>query len=144
MIICSLVTTEQERDEAFCVRKEVFVKEQGISEALVFDANDDIALHVIARDNGCVVGTARILLLTERQAKVERMAVLSVSRRYGIGKKILQFMENELRRREIRQITLHAQYNTAVFYEACGFRESGKPFLEAGIKHILMKKELGC
>jgi predicted GNAT family N-acyltransferase len=36
------------------------------------------------------------------------------------------------------RVYLHAQVDVAGFYRAAGFRESGLPFTEAGIKHVAM------
>ena len=137
-----LVTSDRELEEAFEMRREVFVEEQGISEDLVFDGHDGEALHMVVKDGQRVVGTARVLLLADNQAKLERMAVLKPFRHKGIGRGIVSFLNEELRKRQLEQIILHAQYTVVAFYKSCGFEESGSPFWEAGLKHVKMQKRL--
>lgn len=137
-----LSVTDQELKEAFGVRREVFVEEQGISEDLEFDGRDREALHMVVKDGKRVIGTARVLFLAANQAKLERMAVLRPFRRRGIGSRIISFLNEELKNRRVEQVVLHAQYSVVAFYKSCGFEESGSPFWEVGIKHIKMQKQL--
>lgn len=137
-----LVENNKELEEALDIRKRVFVEEQGISETLDLDGNDSSALHIIVKKGDIAVGTVRIRFLDNRQAKLERMAILKPSRGAGIGKGIITFLEEELKRRGIEQIVLHAQYYVKDFYTKCGFRETGLPFLDADIQHIRMEKAI--
>ncbi len=137
-----LVESGQELAEAFKVRKEVFVEEQGISEDIELDSHDDGALHMVVKDGDRVIGTARVLFPAPGVAKIERMALLKPFRRKGIGSRIISFLNTELKNRQIRKAVLHAQYSSVAFYRSCGFAESGMPFNEAGIRHLRMEKEL--
>lgn len=136
--------TENERDlrSAFEVRRQVFVREQNIPEALEFDAYDREALHMVVKDGERVIGTARVLFLTANQAKLERMAILKPFRRKGIGRRLIYYLNEALGKRQVAQVVLHAQCSAVTFYKSCGFEESGTPFWEVGIKHIRMQKQL--
>lgn len=137
-----LVASGRELNEAFEVRKKVFVEEQGIAEDLEFDGNDGQALHMVAMDGERVIGTARVLFLATNQAKLERMAILKPFRRKGIGRRLIYYLNEELSKRQVEQVVLHAQYSVVAFYKSCGFEESGSPFWEVGIKHIEMYRHL--
>ena len=137
-----LVSGDRELKDAFKIRREVFVEEQGISEGLVFNGHDREALHMVVKDGQTVIGTARVLLLAANQAKVERMTVSKPFRYMGIGSRIIFFLTEELKSKQVKKVVLHAQQGVIEFYKACGFRESGLPFLEAGIKHMKMEREL--
>ncbi len=137
-----LVASDSELEDAFEVRRQVFVEEQGISEGLVFDEYDGEALHMVVKDGERVIGTARVLFLAAHQAKLERMAVSKHFRSRGIGRDIISFLIEELRNRQVVQVILHAQHGVVTFYESCGFEESGLPFWEAGIKHIKMQRRI--
>jgi len=139
-----LVTSDRELQDAFEVRRQVFVEEQGISESLVFDGHDGEALHMVVKDRGKVIATARVRFLSDKQAKIERMAILKPFRRRGIGRGIISFLNEQLSNRQVDQLILHAQYSVVAFYRSCGFEESGSPFWEAGIKHIKMKRQLNA
>ena len=97
---------------------------------------------MVVKDGEKVIGTARVLFLAANQAKLERMAILKPFRRKGIGSRIIAFLNEELRNRQINQVFLHAQYSVVAFYKSCGFKESGSPFWEAGIRHIRMQRRL--
>jgi predicted GNAT family N-acyltransferase len=137
-----LVTGEVELQEAFEVRRQVFVREQDIPEELVFDGHDGEALHVVVKDGKRVIGSARIQFLSNNQAKLERMAILKRYRRKGIGRKMLLFLDAVWKDKQVQQVIIHAQLEVVPFYKLCGFDELGLPFREAGIKHIKMRKQL--
>lgn len=137
-----LVASNRELEGSFEVRRQVFVEEQGIPKALEFDGNDKEALHMVVKDSERVVGTARVLFLAGNQAKLERMAVLKPFRRRGIGRRIISFLNEELRSRRVQQVVLHAQHEAVAFYRACGFLGTGLPFSEAGIEHKKMQRRL--
>lgn len=136
--------TENERElrGAFEVRRQVFIKEQNIPEGLEFDTYDREALHMVVKDGERVIGTARVLFLTANQARLERMAILKPFRQKGIGRRLIYYLNEELNKRQVEQVVLHAQCSAVTFYKSCGFEESGVPFWEVGIKHIKMQKQL--
>jgi predicted GNAT family N-acyltransferase len=137
-----LVTGGVELQEAFEVRRQVFVREQGISEDLVFDGHDGEALHMVVKDGERVIGSARVQFLADNQAKLERMAVLERYRRKGIGREMLQFLDAVWKDKQVQQVIIHAQLEVVPFYRLCGFDEFGSPFREAGIKHMKMRKRV--
>lgn len=137
-----LVPGDVELTEAFEVRRQVFVREQGISEDLVFDGHDKEALHLVVKDGERVIGSARVQFLADNQAKLERMAVSKRYRRKGIGREMLLFLDTIWKDKQVQQVIIHAQLEVVPFYKLCGFDELGLPFQEAGIKHIKMHKQL--
>jgi len=140
--VYKLVTSDVELPEALEVRRQVFVREQGISEYLVFDVHDKESLHVLVKDRESVIGTARIQFLADNQAKLERMAVLKRYRHKGIGREMLRFLDTIWKNKNVQQVIIHAQFEVVPFYKSCGFNELGSPFQEAGIKHIKMQKQV--
>ena len=140
--IYKIVTGGVELQEAFEVRRQVFVREQSISEDLVFDGHDREALHMVVKDGERVIGSARVQFLTDNQAKLERMAILERYRRKGIGKEMLLFLDTVWKDKQMQQVIIHAQLEVVPFYKLCGFDELGLPFREAGIKHIKMRKQV--
>jgi predicted GNAT family N-acyltransferase len=137
-----LVTCDIELHEAFEVRRQVFVGEQGIPENPVFDEYDKESLHIVVKDGQKVIGSARVLFLTDNQAKLERMAISGGYRRKGIGREMLLFLDTVWKAKQVQQVIIHAQLEVVPFYKLCGFIEVGLPFKEAGIKHIKMRKQV--
>lgn len=139
---CKFVESDNELKGAFQVRKGVFVEEQGISEDLELDGRDSEALHMVVQYGERIIGTARVLFPTSGVAKIERMAILKTFRLKGAGSKIISFLNGELKAKNINKVIVHAQCSAAPFYKSCGFIESGVPFDEAGIPHIIMEIQL--
>ena len=137
-----IVTGDVELQESFEVRRQVFVREQGISEDLVFDGHDSKALNIVVRDGKRVIGTARVQFLNNNQAKLERMAILEHYRRKGIGKELLLFLDTVWKDKQVQQVIIHAQLDVVPFYKLFGFDELGLPFQEASMKHIEMRKQV--
>jgi predicted GNAT family N-acyltransferase len=140
--IYKIVTDGVDLQQAFEVRRQVFVREKGISEDLVFDGHDRETLHMVVKDREKVIGSARVQFLTDNQAKLERMAILKHYRRKGIGKEMLLFLDTVWKDKQMQQVIIHAQLEVVPFYKLCGFDELGLPFQEAGIKHIKMRKQV--
>ena len=123
-----LVTSDVELQEAFAVRRQVFVREQDISEDLVFDGHDKEALHMVVKDGEKVIGSARVRFLTDNRSKLERMAILKRYRRKGIGREMLLFLDAVWKDKQVQQVIIHAQLEVVPFYKSCGFCELGLPF----------------
>ncbi len=131
------------RDIGAChaVRRAVFIEEQGIDEDDDFDGLDEGALHVLATENSAPVGTARILVI-EGAAKIGRVAVLKSHRGKGVGKQILRSALEISREAGLTRAKLEAQTTAIGFYEDLGFVAEGEEFLDVGIPHRLMTREL--
>ena len=121
------------------VRHQVFVREQGVPEALEVDALDPDSVHVLARTHGGqVIGTGRLT----PQRRIGRMAVAADYRGQGLGEALLQGLLAHARTLQWGEVTLHAQMTARDFYAAQGFLPDGAPFMEAGIAHQTMRLRL--
>lgn len=120
------------------VRREVFVKEQGVPESIEMDGKDSEAVHVLASVSGQVVGTGRLLA----DGKIGRMAVLKTYRQSGIGGAMLALLLEEARERGLGKVYLNAQVGALRFYEDFGFAAVGDEFVEADIRHRRMELTL--
>ena len=139
------VETPAELEGAFALRIRVFVGEQGVPADIELDEADTApdTVHAVAVHDGVVIGTGRLLADVDgRGPHIGRMAVEQDRRRDGIGGRVLQFLEDQGRGLGYRQITLHAQEYVKSFYARHGYREVGESFMEAGIPHREMVKDL--
>ncbi|AVH72383.1 GNAT family N-acetyltransferase [Nostoc sp. 'Lobaria pulmonaria (5183) cyanobiont'] len=123
------------------IRKSVFQEEQGVDPALEFDGKDEISDHLIAYLNLEAVGTARIRYLDDKTAKIERLAVLSIVRGQGIGKKIMENALQVIANQNIPEVVIHAQEYVKDLYKKLDFVEEGEIFEEASILHVKMRKK---
>ena len=129
--------------DAAKVRTAVFVEEQRIPQDLEWDAQDDSALHVVARNAlGQEIATARLVGQPGGVGRIGRMAVHRGLRGFHVGQAILQTLVNAARQRGDVEVMLHAQRSAVGFYLHQGFVARGEPFEEAGIAHIEMSRKL--
>jgi predicted GNAT family N-acyltransferase len=131
------VSSREELDKAFSIRKRIFVREQSVPEEIEMDRDDNRALHFLAVKAGKAVGTARVVM-HHRSAKIGRMAVLKPYRGKGIGTTLLMRAIATAKRHGAQKIYLHAQVPVIGFYQALGFCCVGPVFTEAGIPHRKM------
>ncbi|HOZ32697.1 MAG TPA: GNAT family N-acetyltransferase [Tabrizicola sp.] len=132
------------RDIAACraLRREVFINEQGVSEADEVDGLDDSAIHLLAVDGDAPVGTAR-LLVKGAVGKIGRVCVLPAARGTGLGAALILAALEELRRVPgVTEARLGSQSHATGFYEKLGFVVEGDEFLDAGIPHRHMRRAL--
>ncbi len=128
--------------DAFLVRHQVFIQEQGVPADLELDEFDQAASHALAYQGTDCIGTARLVDLGNGQFQIGRMAVLAPFRGLGIGKQILENLSGLALSRGSKTIVLHAQVTALPFYEKLGFLAQGPVYEEAGIPHRNMMLEL--
>ncbi|MBN7741631.1 GNAT family N-acetyltransferase [Bacillus velezensis] len=136
-----IAKTEKQLNDAFFVRKEVFVKEQHVPEEEEIDQFEDTSEHIVIYDGGQPVGAGR-WRLKDGHGKLERICVMKSHRSLGVGAIIMQALEKAAAAKGAESFILHAQTQAVPFYEKQGYRvTSGEEFLDAGIPHLEMIKE---
>ncbi len=136
------VTTVERLADAFDVRRDVFIEEQGVSEAEEMDGRDDEATQFVAYDDDYPVGTARVRTPEDGVGKVERVAVREQYRHCGVGSAVMERVEAWANDRGFDRLTLHAQTHVEAFYADLGYETVSGIFEEAGIDHVAMEKSL--
>lgn len=132
-------SNQDQRDALLAIRAEVFIREQGVSEAREHDGLDDQCWHVLARDNdGHPIGCGRLT----PEHKIGRMAVTQAWRGRGVGTAMLRELVSHSRDLGWPEVTLAAQVSALGFYESQGFSAYGEEFEDAGMAHRSMKLTL--
>jgi predicted GNAT family N-acyltransferase len=127
------------------IRHQVFIVEQAVPEHEEWDGLDADARHflVTRRDNQEHVACARLLTLqSDGIAKITRMAVLAPYRNQGIGRALLQTMIIQATKYGFKKLVLDAQLHALEFYALEGFQAIGNVFIDAGIEHRKMFREV--
>jgi predicted GNAT family N-acyltransferase len=132
---------EREVEAALALREEVFCGEQGVSLADERDGRDGEAVHLVAVEDGAVLGTCR-LLLEDSTIKLGRMAVARAARGQGLGRALLDEADVQSHALGAERIALAAQLTAQSMYERAGYEPYGDVFLDAGIEHVMMEKAL--
>ncbi|MCM3729249.1 GNAT family N-acetyltransferase [Neobacillus cucumis] len=138
------ISFDEDLRAAFLIRKEVFVEEQGVpleDEFDQFDILNGFCEHILVHYNEQPVGTGRIRFV-DGSGKLERICILEPYRKFGLGKIIIKALEEIAEERGASKVKLHGQTQAEGFYKKLGYRTSSNIFMEDGIPHILMQKEL--
>jgi predicted GNAT family N-acyltransferase len=136
-------SSDADREAAFALRRQVFEVEQNVPRPLDRDAADHNANHVVAFDeSGRCVGTGRYVRRDNRVVQVGRMAVDAAHRRHGVGALVLDALERLAELRGIAEVVLHAQLPSVPFFTRRGYAPEGEKFLEEGVPHLRMRKQL--
>ncbi len=82
------ITRDHDLNQAFQIRKEVFVKEQGVpldDEFDEFDTLNELSEHILVYYNEQPVGTGRVRWV-DGSGKFERICILEPYRKFGLGR----------------------------------------------------------
>ncbi len=121
------------------IRETVFIRDQAVPVELEWDGLDSLCAHALAyNDRGEAIGTARM----QAKGTIGRMAVLKEWRGHGIGRALLRTLLGLASKQGLSRVTLSAQTHALGFYERAGFRVISEPFIDAGIPHRKMAKDL--
>ena len=134
--------SDDEVTAALALRSRVFCGEQGVSFEADQDGRDPEATHIVAVDEGAVIGTCR-LLFRGPVARLGRLAVEPDRRGDGVAAAILREADRVAVDAGAETIALHAQTYARQLYEHAGYEEYGPTFVEEGIEHVAMEKRLG-
>ena len=127
-----------DREVLSTIRDAVFIKEQSVPVELEQDEFDSISWHVMALADGEPIGTGRLL----PDGHIGRMAVLREWRGQGAGGAMLAMLLQMARDQGMRRVMLNAQLHAVRFYLQQGFQPVGEDFMEAGIRHRRMERDL--
>jgi predicted GNAT family N-acyltransferase len=133
--------TKAELAAALALRERVFCVEQGVSSQADQDGRDPEATHIVAVDDGEVIGTCR-LLFRGQLARLGRLAVTPERRGDGVAAEILREADRVATEAGATTIALHAQTYAQALYEHAGYERHGPAFVEEGIEHVAMEKRL--
>jgi predicted GNAT family N-acyltransferase len=133
--------TKSELAAALELRGRVFCEEQGVSFEADQDGRDHEATHIVAVDDGVVIGTCR-LLFRGQVARLGRLAVQQERRGENVAAEILSEADRIATEAGSESIALHAQTYAQSLYERAGYVEYGPTFVEEGIEHVAMEKRL--
>lgn len=117
------------------LRREVFIQEQQVPEALEWDDEDTAARHFCLWQGEALAAYARLLLLEGNSGKLTRMAVRQPQRGAGLGRHLVGHIITWARQAGLHSLVLDAQLQAQGFYERQQFVAGGEVFWDAGIEH---------
>ncbi|MDF0727965.1 GNAT family N-acetyltransferase [Cytobacillus sp. S13-E01] len=136
-----IAKTDEQMNDAYTIRRIVFIDEQQVPEEEEFDQYENESIHVVLYDNQEPIGNGRFRTI-DGIGKVERICVLESARNKGAGKVIMEKMEQIARSEGISKLKLNAQTHAEKFYKNIGYTTVSDIFMDAGIPHVAMVKEI--
>lgn len=138
---CIIAHNQKHFYDQVIIRSEVFLIEQNVPIKEEIDFYDRSAIQFIAYDEDTPIGAARFRVI-EGKGKVERVCVKKAYRKKGVGKLIMNTIEEYAKTQNITHLVLSAQLTALPFYQKLGYQEYGDVFLDANIEHKMMDKRL--
>lgn len=140
LVTVKIATSSIEREDAFFVRRKVFVEEQGVPLNLELDEHDESASHFVVYEGKTAIGAGRIRDIGNSTGKVERVCVLAEHRGKHLGMLVMEALEQHAQATGMKKIILNAQTYAIPFYEKLGYTTTSPEFMDADIPHRAMEK----
>jgi predicted GNAT family N-acyltransferase len=141
-VFAKIVENNEELDQAYTIRKKVFVEEQGVPLELEIDEFDASAVHFIAYDGQEPIGASRFREYEPNVGKVERVCVLKEYRGKHVGNLLMNKIEQYAIEKDFKKLKLNAQVYAIPFYEKLQYAVTSEEFMDADIPHRSMEKNL--
>jgi predicted GNAT family N-acyltransferase len=142
MIKIIRIKNSAQMEQAFEIRRKVFVEEQQVDAAEEYEFEDESTHFLALNEENKTIGTARWREMPGG-IKLERFAVLANFRNTTAGSTLLKAVIEDVLAHKPSKIYLHAQVQVIPFYEKYGFKVVGGEFSEAGIRHRKMVYQPG-
>lgn len=99
-------------------------------------------IHFAGLKNGEVVAAAS-LVPEQFTCKMRQVAVRADMQGSGIGSELIDYCELYAKTQKFQSLYCHAREHAVPFYTKKGYLPEGEYFMEIGIHHVKMIKELG-
>jgi predicted GNAT family N-acyltransferase len=130
---------------ALCValRRDVLRKPLGLEFTVDQLAAESGSLHLAAFDDGVLVGCLMLTPKKDGAIQMRQVAVRQDHQGKGLGAALVRESETVARYHSFKRMVLNARETAVPFYLKQGYKAVGKPFVEVGIPHRKMEKDLG-
>jgi predicted GNAT family N-acyltransferase len=95
-------------------------------------------------DKGVLLACVVAAPLSPAQMKLRQMAVATEYQRQGLGRTLLSGVEILLLGEGVKTLTLHVRLSAVGFYRRLGYATHGERFIEIGLSHVEMRKQLSA
>ena len=135
--------TENDFQKYYNLRWRILRKPWAQPEGSERDSDEENYYHIMAVINENIVGIARLEFPDNGLAQLRYMAVDDDYQGHGIGRKIVEHMEQYSKDNNVHELFLNARENAVGFYEKSGYRVTEKSYLLFdSIQHYKMIKIL--
>jgi predicted GNAT family N-acyltransferase len=133
----------EEFKQYYALRYRILRAPWGEPEGSEVDDIEDQCFHIMAVDNQKLVAVGRLQVNTADEAQIRYMAVENNYEGNGIGRMIVEALEQEALSREVNAIMLDAREPAVGFYQKLGYKIEKKSYvLFNEIQHYRMTKQI--
>jgi N-acetylglutamate synthase-like GNAT family acetyltransferase len=147
MLIVRIPETAQEWEKYYQLRYTVLREPWGQLKGSEVLKDEDQSDHVMVIDDETheIVGVARLQINTPTQGQVRCVAVAPHAQGKGVGKLLMNYLEELAQQKDIKEIILDARENAVKFYLSIGYEIFEESYLLFGvIQHWKMRKEINA
>jgi len=137
--------TSEDLEKYFQLRYEILRKPWNQPFNSTKDEWEKQSIHVLMlNENDDAIACGRLQINSETEGQIRSMAVRTELQGKGLGKKIIEYIEQRAMDLKLKTIVLDARINAVKFYEVCGYKVVGESYLLFGIiPHFKMEKMIG-
>jgi predicted GNAT family N-acyltransferase len=133
----------EEFKQYYALRYRILRAPWGEPEGSEVDDIEDQCFHIMAVDNQKLVAVGRLQVNTADEAQIRYMAVEKNYEGNGIGRMIVEALEQEAINRKVNTLMLDAREPAVGFYQKLGYRTGKKSYvLFNEIQHYRMTKQI--
>jgi predicted GNAT family N-acyltransferase len=105
--------------------------------------SESFQIHFVLVEELVIYGVVILVPKTgPYECRLRQMAVVSEQQGKGYGSMLLHAFEQYAQQQGFTKISLHARHHATGFYEKHGFKICSEEFVEVGIPHFRMEKNL--
>jgi ribosomal protein S18 acetylase RimI-like enzyme len=136
--------SKQDYDKYYQLRWEILRKPWAQPKGSEVTAEEDSCIHaMVLTDFGDVTGVARLQFNSPKTAQVRFVAVAQEAQGKGIGKMLMDYLEQIAKEKGATEVVLDARENAVPFYQRIHYQITEKSYLLFGeIQHYRMVKKL--
>jgi putative N-acetyltransferase (TIGR04045 family) len=141
-IFIKVADSDNELEEVFSIRKEVFVEEQRLFQGSDRDEYDHRSIFLVAKSDASVLGTVRIFPLGEGRWQGGRLAVRKIHRGSLAGCFLVKAAVQFARAKGATSFTALIQDRNVHYFSKLGWRPFGGSIAYHGLPHQMMEADL--
>lgn len=124
-------------DDAYQIRKAVFIEELKTDDIFLIDEVDEMAHHLLVKDGKEPIATGRIIM-DDQKTYIGRIAVLKSHRGQSIGDLIVKMLIDKAFRLGLEPVSVYSRISAIGFYESIGFKVASEKFTKEGVEVVEM------
>ena len=142
-IVIKQPETPDEFKQYYALRYRILRAPWGESEGSEVDEIEDQCFHIMVTNDETVLGIGRLQYNTENEAQIRYMAVEKAYEGKGIGRMLVNTLEQQARNKNMCTVILDAREPAVGFYQKLGYSIEKKSYLLFDkIQHYRMTKQI--